>query len=573
MHQPFYFMKLKIVVFVLLISPYVLSAQQDSIPSAVAVTPITQTNDIEVSSAPVLFRSDTLFVFKSGLGNLGIKERAALVSEKLKEITKNYNASKDSVHLMKKDGYYELMINHEIAFVITQKDADLEKLPLVMIADLVVERVEENLVKVETLSPKEWLKRIGYFVLSFLILFGLLKLINWVFLKLDKRLSKIEKSFLRKNKNILKYFIPKDTVNIFVFLSKILKIGLLGLILFIYAPFMFSFFPWAERIVDLFYGYISAPIESVVFGFINFIPHLFFIIIITIVSRYIVRVGKDIAQDVEQQKMKLPNFHKDWARPTSKIFSFIVYALALVFMYPHLPGSGNDAFQGVSIFIGAIISFGSTSAIANIIAGIVITYMRPFQIGDRVKVDDLVGDIVGKTILVTKLRTLKNEDVTIPNANILTGNIINYSHNKDRSILLHTTITLGYDLPWQTAEKLLLKAASNVEMILKDPAPFVLQTSLDDYYVSYELNVSTKKPKKMPLIYSEIHKNILDVFNEAGVEILSPAYMSARDGSLTTVPSLIKKNEKGVLEKLTDHLTGRNQKVTISKLKKDSKDA
>lgn len=560
-------MKFRNVLFLLFSLPFFTYAQQDSIPVTNQAAQITHPTNIADSSAPVFFRSDTLFVLKNGLGNLSIKERAELVTQKLKEITKNYNASQDSVHLIKKEGYYELMINQELVFVITQEDADLEKLPLAMIADLVVEKVEENLVKVERLSTKEWLKRIGYFVLSFLILFGLLKLINWFFSRLDKRLSKIEKSFLRKNKNILKYFIPKDTVNIFVFLSKILKIGLLGLILFIYAPFMFSFFPWAERIVDLFYGYISAPIESVVYGFINFIPHLFFIIIITIVSRYIVGVAKDIAVDVEEGKMKLSNFHKDWARPTSKIFSFIVYALALVFMYPHLPGSGNDAFQGVSIFIGAIISFGSTSAIANIIAGIVITYMRPFQIGDRVKIDNLVGDIMGKTILVTKLRTPKNENVTIPNANILIGNITNYSKNKDKSILLYTTITLGYDLPWQTAEKLLIEAASRIKLVLKDPIPFVLQTSLDDYYVSYELNVSVDKPKKMPLIYSELHKNILDVFNEAGIEILSPAYTAARDGSLTTVPRLIKKGDKGILEKFADHLTGRNQKVTISKPK------
>jgi len=329
---------------------------------------------------------------------------------------------------------------------------------------------------------------------------------------------------------------------------------------------MFSFFPWAERIVDLFYGYIATPVSSVFFGFIEFIPDLFFIIVIILTSRYFVRVLKDVALEIEQGKLKLSNFHKDWAQPTAKIFSILLYAMALVMIFPHLPGNDSVAFKGVSIFIGAIISFGSTSAIANIIAGIVITYMRPFQIGDRVKIDDLVGDIINKTILVTHLRTPKNEDVTIPNANILVGNIINYTKTKEnRSILLYTTITLGYDLPWQTAEKLLLEAASRVKLVLKNPKPFVLQTSLDDYYVSYELNVSVNEPKKMPLIYSEIHKNILDVFNEAGVEILSPAYTAARDGSLTTVPSQLKDTDKGNLEKLVDHLTGRNQKIAIRK--------
>ena len=134
----------------------------------------------------------------------------------------------------------------------------------------------------------------------------------------------------------------------------------------------------------------------------------------------------------------------------------MIYALALILIFPYLPGSGSSAFQGVSIFIGAIISFGSTSAISNIIAGIVITYMRPFLIGDRVMIDNIVGDVIEKTILVTRIRTTKKEDVTIPNAKILVGTIINYSNENNEALILHTTITLGYDLPWETANKLLL---------------------------------------------------------------------------------------------------------------------
>ena len=256
--------------------------------------------------------------------------------------------------------------------------------------------------------------------------------------------------------------------------------------------------------------------------------------------------------------------------PTEKIFSVLIYAMALILIFPYIPGSGSSAFQGVSIFIGAIISFGSTSAISNIIAGIVITYMRPFQIGDRVKINDIVGDVTSKTILVTHVLTTKMEDITIPNANILLGTITNYSKEEGSSIILHTTITLGYDLPWQTAEKLLLAAASNTQLVEKEPAPFVLQKSLDDYYVSYELNAYTNQSKKMPFIYSELHKNVLDIFNDAGVEILSPAYMAARDGSLSTVPSQVKPDDKSPLNKIVDHLTGANQKVIITKNEGDN---
>lgn len=519
----------------------------------------------DIISAPIVLKSDTLFFIKSSPDSYPVKIRAQEISLRLEELTRLYIKSKDSVYLKSIENYVNVMYNDKIAFVVTKNDAKYHNTPLLSLANMQMKSLTTTLNKDDQLSINEWLKRIGYFAVSLLFLVGLIKLIIWLFRRLDTRLAKIEKSFLRKNRNILKYFIPKKTANIFVFISKIVRIVIIAILLIAIAPLMFSFFPWAEHLVYLLYGYIETPVKFVVFGFIDFIPSLFFIIVIAYVARYIVRVASHISTDVELGKFKLNNFHKDWAKPTEKIFSILVYAMALVMIFPYLPGSGSTAFQGVSIFIGAIISFGSTSAIANIIAGIVITYMRPFQIGDRVKIDNVVGDVISKTILVTHIRTPKNEDVTIPNANILMGKIINYSNNKEKSIILHTTITLGYNLPWQTANELLIKAALLTEYIEKTPEPFVLQTSLDDYYVSYQINAHTKEAKKMPLIYSDLHKHILEVFNKAGVEILSPGYTAIRDGNLTTIPSQLKKTDKTPIQKIADHLTGKNQKVSISK--------
>lgn len=519
----------------------------------------------DIISAPVVFKLDTLFYIKSSADSYPVKIRAKEISTRLEELTKWYIKDKDSLYIKEVDHHVNVMYNDKIAFVVTNSDAKYQEAPIISLAEMQLLSLKVSLNNQDQLTTTEWFKRIGYFTLSFILLIGFVKLVNWLFRRLDKRLSKIERTFLKKNRNILKYFIPKKTKNIFVFFSKIIRITVIGISLIAFAPFMFSFFPWAEHIVHLFYGYIATPVKYVVFGFIDFIPSIFFIIVIAYIARYAVRVMKEIAADVELGKYKISNFHKDWAQPTEKIFSILIYAVALVMIFPYLPGSGSTAFQGVSIFIGAIISFGSTSAIANIIAGIVITYMRPFQIGDRVKIDNIVGDIIEKTILVTHIRTPKNEDVTIPNANILMGKIVNYSNNKEQSIIIHTTITLGYDLPWQTANELLINAAKMTEHIIKKPEPFVLQTSLDDFYVSYQINAYTKEAKKMPRIYSDLHKHILEVFNEAGVEILSPHYMAARDGSLTTVPSQLKETDKTPIQKIADHLTGRNQKATISK--------
>jgi len=525
----------------------------------------TKYNLDSIQSSSVVFNKDTLFYVYSTKGEYPSLLRATEIENKFDQIEKNYNKLLDSIYLDNTNGIYKAMMNDLTVFITTDSDAKYLQVSIQELANKRQSQFIKALEKQNTLTAKEWAKRIVFFIVSLIGLLVFIKFINWLFKRLNKRLAKIEKSFLKKNKNILKYFIPKKTANIFVFFSKVIRIGIIGISLIVFAPFMFSFFPWAEHIVQLFYGYIETPVKYVAYGIIDFIPSLFFIIIIEYVARYIVRVMKEIAADVEQGKFVINNFHKDWAKPTEKIFSLLVYAMALVMIFPYLPGSGSTAFQGVSIFIGAIISFGSTSAIANIIAGIVITYMRPFQIGDRVKIDNIVGDVIGKTILVTQLKTSKMEDVTIPNANILIGNIINYTKNSEDSIILHTTITLGYDLPWKTANKLLIKAALLTQFVDKKPTPFVLQTSLDDFYVSYEINIHTKESKKIPFIYSELHKHILEVFNEAGVEILSPHYMAARDGSLTTVPGQLKETDKTPIQRIADHLTGRNQKVIISK--------
>ena len=162
--------------------------------------------------------------------------------------------------------------------------------------------------------------------------------------------------------------------------------------------------------------------------------------------------------------------------------------------------------------------------------------MRPFRIGDRVKVGEISGEIVEKTMLVTRLRTIKNEDVSIPNSAILNGSTTNYSSSaKNLGLILNSSVTIGYDVPWRRVHQLLIEAANNTPLINDNPAPFVLQTSLDDFYVSYQINGYTQNAEKAAKIYSDLHANILDAFNKADIEILSPHYRAERDGSTTTV--------------------------------------
>jgi small-conductance mechanosensitive channel len=300
---------------------------------------------------------------------------------------------------------------------------------------------------------------------------------------------------------------------------------------------VFSIFPftrgWADRLLQL----IWTPFKSIILAIWEYLPNLFTIVVIYFVMSYFIRLVKYIFQEIDSEKLRLPNFHADWAMPTYSIVRFLLYAFMFVLIFPYLPGSDSNVFRGVSVFIGVLFSLGSSSAIANMVAGLVITYMRPFKMGDRIKIGDIIGDVMEKNLLVTRIKTPKNEEITIPNASILSGNTTNYSSlARTEGLIIHTIVTIGYDVPWKQIHQALIDAALRTEKLLKEPPPFVLQTGLEDFYVSYQINAYTKESKMLAHIYSELHQNIQDCCFERGIEILSPHYRAARDGNMTTIP-------------------------------------
>ncbi|MHB8121366.1 MAG: mechanosensitive ion channel family protein [Desulfuromonadaceae bacterium] len=311
---------------------------------------------------------------------------------------------------------------------------------------------------------------------------------------------------------------------------------LLGL-LYLYIPLVLSFFPWTHGMATKLFDYILTPIEKVGMSFVSYLPNIFFLIVIITIAHYIIIFTKFLFSEIGKQTISLPGFYYDWADPTFKIVRFLIIAFAAVVAFPYLPGSDSPAFKGVSVFLGVLFSLGSTSAVSNIVAGVILTYMRAFKIGDRVKIADTVGDVVEKTLLITRVRTIKNVDITVPNAMVLGSHITNFSSSAhEYGLILHTTVTIGYDAPWRRVHELLIAAACATENILELPAPFVFQTSLDDFYVSYQINAYTEKPSVMARTYSDLHQNIQEKFNEAGVEIMSPHYSTLRDGNMTTIP-------------------------------------
>lgn len=264
---------------------------------------------------------------------------------------------------------------------------------------------------------------------------------------------------------------------------------------------------------------------------------MFAILIICFAVKYLVRLVHYLSREVEAGRLKFGGFYPDWAMPTYHIIRFLLYAFMIAMIYPYLPGAKNGVFQGISVFVGLIISLGSSTVIGNVIAGLVITYMRPFKLGDRIQLNDTTGNVIEKTPLVTRIKTPKNEVVTIPNSFIMSSHTVNYSASaREYGLIIHSEVTIGYDVPWRQVHQLLIEAALNTPGVIDDPRPFVLETSLSDWYPVYQINAYIREADKLAQIYSDLHQNIQDRFNEAGVEIMSPHYMAMRDGNESTIP-------------------------------------
>ena len=270
--------------------------------------------------------------------------------------------------------------------------------------------------------------------------------------------------------------------------------------------------------------------------------------IIWIITKYILRFIKLLFAGVSAGGIKMRNFDPDWAMPTFKIFRILIIVFAVVVAFPYIPGSDTNAFKGISVFLGVLFSLGSSSFIANIVAGYSMTYQNAFKKGDYIKVNELQGFVEEQSSMVTRLRSLKNEEIVIPNSVLLNSNVINYSLKaKKHDLILHTTVGIGYETPWRQVEAMLKLAASRTEGLSKSPEPFVLKKELGDFAILYEINAYCIDESKIPRHYSLLHQNIIDVFNENNVAIMTPAY----EGDPET-PKLVPKDQWDTPLKETD---------------------
>ena len=488
---------------------------------------------------PVVVEGDTLFYLYTKRGGYTPLQRAEMIDAAIMQLGKRFTLHPDSVYIESSDIVTDLMYGNKVIASFTDQDGLWEGRSREQLATdkrkIVVQKLKELK---EEHSLWQLGKRILYVVLVLAGQYLLFWLTGWLFRKLKVRIQKLKDTRLKpisiQNYELLD---TQRQVNLLIFLSNLLRYVIMLLQLLITVPLLFAIFPQTKGLAYQIFSYIWNPIKNILVGIVDYIPNLFAILIICFAVKYLVRLVHYLSREVEAGRLKFGGFYPDWAMPTYHIIRFLLYAFMIAMIYPYLPGAKNGVFQGISVFVGLIISLGSSTVIGNVIAGLVITYMRPFKLGDRIQLNDTTGNVIEKTPLVTRIKTPKNEVVTIPNSFIMSSHTVNYSASaREYGLIIHSEVTIGYDVPWRQVHQLLIEAALNTPGVIDDPRPFVLETSLSDWYPVYQINAYIREADKLAQIYSDLHQNIQDRFNEAGVEIMSPHYMAMRDGNESTIP-------------------------------------
>lgn len=317
---------------------------------------------------------------------------------------------------------------------------------------------------------------------------------------------------------------------------RLVRVVVVVVLVLVYLQVAFAIVPltrgYALRVIQ----YLLDPLRVIWQSLLANVGNLFFVAVMVVVARLTLRLLRMLFGEVSRGSLSLPGVTQERALPLYKIMRIAVVAITAVVVYPYIPGSNSAAFEGISLFAGALFTLGASSTAGNFIGGIVLVFSGAFRVGDRVRIGDVTGDVEESTLVLTRVRTPKNELVTLANSTVLAQSFVNYSALARRQgVIVHTRVALGYNVPWRTIHELLLRAAQRTDGIVEQPAPFVLQTSLDDFHVSYEINAYTRQANAMRHILSELHQNIQDAFGQAGVEILSPTYAALRDGNVSTV--------------------------------------
>jgi small-conductance mechanosensitive channel len=478
------------------------------------------------ATAPVTIDGDELFPVR-GVSALPAEQRARGIVERIEAFARDETLAPNAVKAVESADRTELVAGRHKLMTVVEPDALLEGVTRSVLAEVYRARIEQAVTSYRSERTRPALLRSsGYTLGAAFALAVALVTLRFAFRRLHTLLDRRFKARVRDLH--IQSFRFLQAEQLWAGLQALLRLAYWLLVLsavFVFLEFVLGLYPWTRAFARSLATMVLEPLAVMGRGVVAALPGVVFLVILFAITRYVLKIIRLFFNAVAQGTVKLATFEADWAWPTYRLVRLLVVALAVVVGYPYIPGSSSAAFQGISLFLGVIFSLGSTSIMANILAGYTMTYRRAFRVGDRVKIGVYVGDIMEVRLMVTRLRTLKNEEVVIPNSLILNGEVMNYSQAaRDQSVLLHTTVGIGYETPWRQVEAMLLAAAERTPGLLREPPPFVLQQALGDFCITYELNAHCKEPQRMAQLYSALHQNILDVFNEYGVQIMTPAY-------------------------------------------------
>lgn len=494
--------------------------------SAAAQEPALQTPDSEFQTAPVVVDGVTLFYVR-GVSAFPAGKRAQEIATRIHAVAADHSVSPESLRLGETPTGTQILAGSKPLMTVVDADARLEGVERQVLAGVYLTRIGEAIEAYRhDREPRVLTQHALYaFLATLALLLGLwvaYRSVRWARTVLrnryDEKVREVEsRSFYLLQARHLWFLLKGLLALLWVFIALTAVYAYLHYVLFL--------FPWTRGIANSLIAFVVDPLHKMGSGLLQNIPDLVFLVILFFVTRYLLKLIRLFFEGIENQTITFSGFEPEWGRPTYRIVRMAVIAFAVVIGYPYIPGSSSDAFKGVSLFVGLVFSLGSTSFIGNVIAGYSMTYRRTFKTGDRVRIGDHIGDVEEIRLMVTYLRTPKNEVVVVPNSSITNGEVINYTKLAGKEgLILHTTVSIGYETPWRQVEAMLLEAAERTPGLMREPQPFVLQKELGDFAVTYEINAYCKEPRAMLLLYTALHKNILDLFNEFGVQIMTPAY-------------------------------------------------
>jgi len=509
-------------------------------------TPVPET---ELKKYPVTFYGKELFYISTDMLSRKAEDRAKEASTKLQNLYKHEKNL--DVNLITATGEVEItgdfkgekrtvkginiIYDNQFIVIADEKEAELQGTSDKALAESYVKKIREAMITYrEKTGFQSLLMGIIYSIISTIIFILLLISSKKIFTLIIKIIDSFVADLKIQNLTIIR---REQIIEILSGLIHLVFFLIRVIVFYIYLTLMLSFFIWTEKYGDKLLSYVIKGFEFITGSVINYIPELCIIIITVFIAYYIIKFASFIFNALDKEIISFPGFEKDWALPTYKITKFILIILALIVIYPYLPGSNTPAFKGISVFMGLIISLGSSSAVSNIISGIVLTYTNSFKIGDLVEINGKTGTVMDKSLLVTSIKTRTNEYITFPNSSVMNSSILNhYTLGKKNGLAIQGTVTIGYDTPIENVRKTLIESAVPNENFLSDPPPFVLIKGLEDSYITYELNGWTKNPQ-LAERRSELYQSMYNKCNEAGIEILSPSYYSLRDGNHSTIPA------------------------------------